>query len=439
MARSVETPWNPATTATLPPASASRRRSPRISRILALRWAVSVTIPAWDPVNETAASPWSMMAMHEQRDRDALPRGEQHVHLAGGRVARHLVGQPLEVVGGLAHRRDDDHDVVARAAGAHDVLRHGADPVGVGDGRAAELLHEQAHDGQWYREARLILPPHSTSVDSPAVPKATKRERQRQNRDARRQAMQEAEKRKKRNRTIRNLSLLLIPLVIIFVIIQLTNSDDSGSNSAASTGPTNFATTCDSALPTKAANAALPKPGMGIDTKKQYTAVLHTTEGDVTIALDAKQAPKTVNSFVYLACKGFYNGTNFHRIVTDFVDQGGDPKGDGTGGPGYSLPDEPPQNGYTAGSVAMANSGTGTTGSQFFLVVSQNGATQLGGPPYKYSDLGQMDAAGLAVAQKINTFGSADSNGTPTKTITVNGVTITDGSTTATTTTTAAP
>ena len=98
----------------------------------------------------------------QQRDRDALTRGEQHVHLAGGRVARHLVGEPLEVVGGLAHRRDDDHDVVAVAPGAHDVLGDGADAVGVGDRRAAELLHEQAHDRPWYREAPpAILRPHS--------------------------------------------------------------------------------------------------------------------------------------------------------------------------------------------------------------------------------------------------------------------------------------
>jgi cyclophilin family peptidyl-prolyl cis-trans isomerase len=252
--------------------------------------------------------------------------------------------------------------------------------------------------------------------------------------------MEEAEKRHKRNRTIRNLVLLLIPLAIIFVVLQLTKSDSSSKNSStAAAGPTNFATTCDTALPTKSTKTTLPKPGMGIDTKKQYTAVLHTTEGDVPIALDAKVAPKTVNSFVYLACKGFYNGTTFHRIVTDFVDQGGDPKGDGTGGPGYKLPDEPPSNGYKAGSVAMANAGPGTTGSQFFLVVSDNGAQQLGtSPPYKYSALGTMDAAGLEVAKTINTFGSADSAGKPTKTVTVNGVTVTDGST-PTTTTTAAP
>jgi peptidyl-prolyl cis-trans isomerase B (cyclophilin B) len=258
------------------------------------------------------------------------------------------------------------------------------------------------------------------------VPSSEKRDRQHQNRDARRVAQYEAEKKQKRNRSIRNFSLLLIPLVIVFAILQLTNNDSgSSSKSSSSAAPTQFATTCDTKLPTKAKTTSPPKPGMGIDTSKTYEAVLHTSEGDVPITLDAKDAPKTVNSFVYLACQGFYDGTTFHRIVTDFVDQGGDPKGDGTGGPGYTLPDEPPADGYRAGSVAMANSGPGTTGSQFFLVVSDNGAKTLGGPPYNYSALGTMSADGLKVAQTINTFGSADSAGTPTKKITVDGVTVT--------------
>jgi cyclophilin family peptidyl-prolyl cis-trans isomerase len=268
------------------------------------------------------------------------------------------------------------------------------------------------------------------------VPSADKRERQRQNRDARRVAQMEAEKRRKRNKAIRNGAILAVIVIGLAVLFSALSSNDDGSSdksksksaATAKSGPTDFATTSDTALPTQAPSTTLPKPGLAIDTKKQYTAVLHTTEGDVTIALDAKQAPQTVNSFVYLACKGFYNGTTFHRIVTDFVDQGGDPKGDGTGGPGYTLPDEPPDQGYQAGSVAMANAGSGTTGSQFFLVVSDAGAQQLGtSPPYKYSALGTMDAAGLQVAQTINTFGSPDSAGTPTKTVTINGVTVTDG------------
>ena len=272
------------------------------------------------------------------------------------------------------------------------------------------------------------------SVDSPAVPKATKRERQRQNKEARRAAMQEAEKRHKRNRTIRNLVLLLIPLAIVFVILQLTKSDDSSDKKSAS------AVTCSTKTPPKPTTTTLAAaPALTIDPAQQYTAVMDTSCGEITIALDAATAPETVNSFVTLANSGYYDGTLFHRIVKDFVDQGGDPTGTGSGGPGYSLPDEPPTDGYKAGSVAMANAGTGTTGSQFFLVVSDSGAQQLGTtPPYKYSSLGTMDAAGLKIAKKINTFAGPDEK--PTQNVYVLSVKITEGaSSSTTTTTTAAP
>lgn len=109
-------------------------------------------------------------------------------------------------------------------------------------------------------------------------------------------------------------------------------------------------------------------PEMLIDTAKTYTAVLHTTEGDITIALDAKKTPKTVNNFVYLARRDFYTNTIFHRVIKGFMIQGGDPKGDGTGGPGYKFDDEPIAGEYTRGTVAMANSGSNTNGSQFFIM-----------------------------------------------------------------------
>ncbi len=265
------------------------------------------------------------------------------------------------------------------------------------------------------------------------MPKATKRERQRLNRETRREAMLAEEKKRKRMRTIRNLALLLVPLVILFVVLQLTKSDDTSSTSASATK-----NGCSTKVPPKPTTSTLAAaPAMSIDPAKTYTAVMSTSCGDVTMTLDPKAAPQTVNSFVNLAQAGFYDGTLFHRIVTDFVDQGGDPTGTGSGGPGFTLPDEPPTDGYTAGSVAMANAGAGTTGSQFFLVVSDSGAQQLGtAPPYKYSALGTMDAAGLKVAQKINTFGSADSAGTPTQKVYVLSVKITEGDGT---TTTAAP
>ena len=186
------------------------------------------------------------------------------------------------------------------------------------------------------------------------MPKATKRERQRQNRDARREAMLEAEKKRKRMRTARNVGLLLIPLVILFVILQVTNSDDSSSNSSAAATKNG----CSTKVPPKPTTTTLTAaPAMAIDPAKSYVADMKTSCGDISIQLDAKTAPKTVNSFVSLAQSGFYDGTLFHRIVTDFVDQGGDPTGTGAGGPGYTLPDEPPADGYKAGSVAMANAG----------------------------------------------------------------------------------
>lgn len=109
-------------------------------------------------------------------------------------------------------------------------------------------------------------------------------------------------------------------------------------------------------------------PPMALDKNKSYQAVLTTSEGVITVDLNAKETPITVNNFVTLAKKGFYNGTIFHRVMKDFMIQGGDPKGDGTGGPGYRFDDEPFDGEYTRGTIAMANAGPNTNGSQFFIM-----------------------------------------------------------------------
>ena len=142
---SVLTPWKPATTQTLPAASASRTRSPLTSRILALRCTVSVMMPdlAAGEADRLDAEVGQRHA--QQRHRDALAGGEQHVHLAAGLRAGHVVGQLDEVVGGLAHRARHDDDIVAVASGEGDVLGDGTHAVGVGDGGAAVLLHDQGH------------------------------------------------------------------------------------------------------------------------------------------------------------------------------------------------------------------------------------------------------------------------------------------------------
>ncbi len=161
-------------------------------------------------------------------------------------------------------------------------------------------------------------------------------------------------------------------------------------------------------------------PEMQIDVNKTYTATLKTTAGDIVIALSAKETPKTVNNFVYLARKGFYNNTPFHRVIPGFMIQGGDPKGNGTGGPGYTFDDEAFTGDYERGTVAMANSGPDTNGSQFFIMHQKYAL------PHDYVIFGQV-TDGLGVVDKIATAPTVQDgyeNSKPVKPVTVASVTI---------------
>lgn len=109
-------------------------------------------------------------------------------------------------------------------------------------------------------------------------------------------------------------------------------------------------------------------PQMEIDVNKKYVVEMETSSGKMTIELFAAENPVTVNNFVFLSRQGFYNDTKFHRIIKDFMIQGGDPSGDGTGGPGYRFEDEAITRDYERGIVAMANAGPNTNGSQFFIM-----------------------------------------------------------------------
>ena len=193
-----------------------------------------------------------------------------------------------------------------------------------------------------------------------------------------------------------------------------------GSSDSASTGADTAATGATGAE-AGAAKTWSSAPTMAIDPKSTYTAVLRTSEGNITIALDPKTAPKTVNNFVFLSKEGFYDGLTFHRVIPDFVIQGGDPDGNGTGGPGYAFEDELPKTGdYKLGSVAMANSGPNTNGSQFFIITGQQGV-QL---PPNYSLFGQV-TKGQDVADKISTM-AAPGTETPDPPVTIEKVTITE-------------
>jgi len=111
-------------------------------------------------------------------------------------------------------------------------------------------------------------------------------------------------------------------------------------------------------------------PPMTIDTSKQHTATIETEKGSIMLELFASDVPVTVNNFVFLAREGFYDGTTFHRVIPDFMAQGGDPTGTGTGGPGYKFADEFTKHTHVAGALSMANSGPNTNGSQFFITYS---------------------------------------------------------------------
>jgi len=136
---------------------------------------------------------------------------------------------------------------------------------------------------------------------------------------------------------------------------------------------------------------------MGIDPSKRYTATMETSMGSLVIALDPIAAPRTVNNFVYLAAQHYYDGVIFHRIISGFMCQGGDPDGSGRGGPGYKFGDELPKPGkYQIGSLAMANAGPNTNGSQFFIVSGPSGC----GLPPLYSLFGQV-VKGLDIVEMM--------------------------------------
>ena len=137
-------------------------------------------------------------------------------------------------------------------------------------------------------------------------------------------------------------------------------------------------------------------PPMTIDTSKQYIATIETEKGNLVLELFASDVPVTVNNFVFLARDGFYDGTTFHRVVPDFVVQGGDPTGTGTGTPGYRFPDEFTEHTHVACALSMANPGPDTNGCQFFITYTPQ--PHLDG---KHSVFGQL-IEGMDVLKKLN-------------------------------------
>ncbi|MCL5003681.1 MAG: peptidylprolyl isomerase [Patescibacteria group bacterium] len=170
--------------------------------------------------------------------------------------------------------------------------------------------------------------------------------------------------------------LAVVVLILVIWVLALNSVKNTGSKNLPESAPPSepLESTASSRLeqspatPAAAIKTYNSPPPMQINSSKSYTAILNTTAGQIQIQLDASVTPITVNNFVFLARHNFYDDTIFHRVIKGFMIQGGDPKGDGTGGPGYTFADEPFSGEYSRGTVAMANAGPNTNGSQFFIM-----------------------------------------------------------------------
>jgi peptidylprolyl isomerase len=232
-----------------------------------------------------------------------------------------------------------------------------------------------------------------------------RRRRQKEQRAAKR----EAEKKQTARRELgRRLGTALIFGVVVIGILVLGSvlGDDEGDLPQGYEGFRNQPTACGAEQPPAepVTQFAEPEPQTDITPAAAVTATLETSCGEIVIELDPAGYPETVNSFVFLAREGFFNGQVFHRIVADFQLFAGDPLADGTGGPGYRLPDEfPPADFvYTPGVVAMDNIGKGTTGSRFFIVLSDD--AQVLNP--QFNGLGNV-ISGQETLDRIETIDTA--------------------------------
>jgi cyclophilin family peptidyl-prolyl cis-trans isomerase len=256
-----------------------------------------------------------------------------------------------------------------------------------------------------------------------------KRERQKAGRQSRREEAAVQAKKQRSRAQLRNYGVLAVVLVaiVLFFLLRGGGDDDTAQNT---TGATGAVTTT---APVKTTYGTLPCPpvdGSGerkiafdeksggfkqcIDPAKTYSATIKTkvadTTYDIVVDLDPKTAPITVNNFVSLARSKFYDAVPCHRILPQFVAQCGDPQGTGTGGPGYKFGDElPAQGAYKIGSLAMANSGPNTNGSQFFIITGAQGVAL----PPNYSLFGQLRAGQDAAIQALDKAANPANNGVP--------------------------
>jgi len=329
------------------------------------------------------------------------------------------------------------------------VIGHGTDAIGIGDGRAAELLDNERHwqPSPYQRVGRC---PTSQAVRWQAVP-TPKRQRKNDGHRARQAAAAAATRRRRQAQRTRVISGAFLAVVLVAgVAVVIGGGNGKDKTPLASTGesttqapsttragaaktpvslpPVAGGAAIKGATPCPAADGSSPRttnfenaPPPCVVVAKTYVAEMQTSKGLMVINLDVKAATKTVNNFVVLSRYHYYDGIAFHRIVPGFVLQGGDPQQTGTGGPGYKFEDELPKAGqYKVGSLAMANSGPNTNGSQFFVISGDAGVSL----QPNYSLFGQV-TQGLEVVKAIEDVGIPGAqDGRPSEVVTIRTITI---------------
>ena len=209
--------------------------------------------------------------------------------------------------------------------------------------------------------------------------------------------------------------------IVAAVLISRGGSDDGDSSSSSSTQAS--ADGCEEVEAPEPKTVSFKAPKQVLKPGETATAVVKTSCGTFEIALDTKRAPRTANSFAFLAEEGFYDDLTFHRVAPGFVIQGGDPEGTGTGGPGYSVDEKPPANlAYTKGVVAMAKSSAeppGRSASQFYVVTAPDA-----GLPPEYALVGKV-TKGYDAVERIDTLGTPEEK--PKQTVLIEEMTIDQG------------
>ena len=211
----------------------------------------------------------------------------------------------------------------------------------------------------------------------------------------------------------------LVAIGVVAAILISRGGGDDGETTTAASG----AGGCETVEAPEPKQVSFEAADQVLTKGEKATAVVETSCGTFEIALDTERAPKTANSFAFLAEEGFYDDLTFHRIVDGFVIQGGDPEGTGTGGPGYSVVEKPPANlAYTKGVVAMAKSSAeppGSSGSQFYVVTGADA-----GLPPEYALVGNV-SEGLDVVERIGKLGTPTEK--PKQTVLIKSITIDQG------------